>query len=84
MSNRQHRYPYIAFIRSLSQSWAIYCLVLFYLALKKQPMESEGYLLFQKLKPIPKFLVCDLNVNTRSSLISITDSVISVFDNIFS
>eukprot|EP01083_Nonionella_stella_P031391 85967_1 len=49
-------YPYIAFIRSASQTWAIYCLVLFYLALKKQPAESEGYQLFITIRPIPKFL----------------------------
>jgi len=49
-------YPYIAFIRSLSQTWAIYCLVLFYLALKKQPLESDGYQLFTTIRPIPKFL----------------------------
>ena len=49
-------YPYICFIRSLSQTWAIYCLVLFYLALKKQPIESDGYQLFNTIRPIPKFL----------------------------
>lgn len=49
-------YPYIIFIRSVSQTWAIYCLVLFYLALKKQPLDSEGYQLFSQIRPIPKFL----------------------------
>ena len=49
-------YPYICFIISASQTWAIYCLVIFYLALKKQPIESEGYQLFNAIRPIPKFL----------------------------
>merc|ERR1712154_638164 len=34
----------------------MYCLILFYLALKKQPMETDGYSLFVTMRPIPKFL----------------------------
>ncbi|ETO21966.1 hypothetical protein RFI_15234 [Reticulomyxa filosa] len=49
-------YPYIAIIRSVSQTWAIYCLALFYMALKRQPHDSEGYQQFMQLKPVQKFL----------------------------
>merc|ERR1712129_450889 len=36
--------------------YAMYCLVLFYLALKKQPIGTEGYTLFAAMRPIPKFI----------------------------
>eukprot|EP01084_Bolivina_argentea_P229423 387220_1 len=49
-------YPYITFIRSVSQTWAIYCLVLFYLALKKCPKGSYGQRDFTRIRPIPKFM----------------------------
>ena len=49
-------YPYIAFIISVSQTWAIYCLVLFYFGLKKLSHDSPGYQLFSQIRPIPKFL----------------------------
>ncbi|ETO31892.1 transmembrane protein [Reticulomyxa filosa] len=49
-------YPYVAILRSLSQTWAIYCLVLFYVALKGQNHESDGYKKFTRLKPVNKFL----------------------------
>ncbi|ETN98593.1 transmembrane protein 34 [Reticulomyxa filosa] len=49
-------YPYITCLRSMSQTWAIYCLALFYVALKKQSHDSEGYQIFMKLKPVNKFL----------------------------
>lgn len=49
-------YPYIAVVRSLSQSWAIYCLILFYMALRKQPSGSEGQLKFDHIRPVSKFL----------------------------
>eukprot|EP00485_Elphidium_margaritaceum_P022924 CAMPEP_0202713184 /NCGR_PEP_ID=MMETSP1385-20130828/51234_1 /ASSEMBLY_ACC=CAM_ASM_000861 /TAXON_ID=933848 /ORGANISM="Elphidium margaritaceum" /LENGTH=244 /DNA_ID=CAMNT_0049373457 /DNA_START=513 /DNA_END=1247 /DNA_ORIENTATION=- len=49
-------YPYVACIRSASQTFAIYCLVLLYMALKQQPHESDGYHMFVGIRPIPKFL----------------------------
>lgn len=48
-------YPYIAFIRSASQTWAIYCLVLFYMGLHKMPEEYGGES-FETMRIVPKFL----------------------------
>jgi len=48
-------YPYIAFIRSCSQSWAIYTLILFYLAVHQLPEEFGGAR-FCKARIVPKFL----------------------------
>jgi len=48
-------YPYIATVRSLSQTWAIYCLVLFYLGIH-QMGPAQGLEQFETLRVVPKFI----------------------------
>ena len=49
-------YFWIVLIRTISQGYAMYCLVLFYFILKSLPKHSNGYRLFISMRPIPKFL----------------------------
>eukprot|EP00494_Astrolonche_serrata_P030253 UN30520 len=55
-------YPYVALIITLSQTWAIYCLVLFYHALQHMPADSYGGGNFKKLNALPKFICIKLVV----------------------
>eukprot|EP00494_Astrolonche_serrata_P033760 UN34029 len=49
-------YPYVTLIRTISGSWAIYCLVLFYHALLHMDKKSTAYYNFRAFRPLPKFI----------------------------
>jgi len=50
-----HVYPYIAFIISLSQSWAIYCLVMFYHSLSHLEEDTRAGQNFKSFNAFSKF-----------------------------
>jgi len=49
-------YFWVAFIITMSQSWSLYCLILFYHALSHMKEDSEGGRKFKKFKALSKFI----------------------------
>eukprot|EP00493_Phyllostaurus_siculus_P006017 UN06075 len=49
-------YAWLVLIITISQSWALYCLVLFYHGLSHMEEDTIGGQKFRKLKPLQKFV----------------------------